>query len=173
MSTIAEQIEQLKNHIDANEIEQADQLAEELESRRLKADQKELLASLLDLLATFHVEQDEDEEEEETGTMASQLRKYRERYQSCIAASGSKSLNNGDLLAQFLEYKDHDAVMALADEHTPIEGQTHAQRYAKLNNGQKRMNAGNKLRAAIKKGDLEVRVDDEGKPIGLEAAASH
>ena len=48
-------------------------------------------------------------------------------------------------------------VCELADRFTPIkDGQSHWERYQRLNEGQRRMNSGNKLRAAIKRGELIV-----------------
>lgn len=133
----------------ANErFDELSQLIEQLLERRLNAQQEQRVAELVDLLA----------EASSVYRMADQLNKYRSRYQLSIAASGAKSLNNGDDVAQALEAKSAIEVMALADQllGAPKGFASHAARYEKLNEGQKRMNSGNKLRAAVKRGDLVV-----------------
>ena len=87
-------------------------------------------------------------------TQAQQLAKYREHYVPAVTAAGNMSAHNGDPVAMALVGKDADAVMLLADAVCPIKGgQTHEARYQGLNEGSKRMNAGNKLRAAYRRGD--------------------
>lgn len=103
------------------------------------------------------------EHEDSNGSMASTLAKYRKGYQISVAASGRKSLNNGDELAKILEYKDHNEVMAIAERVLEFRTGELAQRYDRLNNGQKRMNAGNRIRAALKRGDITI--DDIKKAI--------
>ena len=90
-------------------------------------------------------------------TQSQQLAAYRSRYHATVTASGNSSLNNGDPVALELAGKSAIEVMALADTHCPIKGgQTHAAKYERLNEGSKRMNAGNKLRAAFKRGDWAI-----------------
>jgi len=88
--------------------------------------------------------------------MAGTLSKYREQYVPTVAASGRKSLSNGDELAQTLEYKDHVVVMKIAETVLGLEAGFLATKYEKLNNGAKRMNSGNRIRAAIKRGDITI-----------------
>jgi hypothetical protein len=100
---------------------------------------------------------EEGEEGEEAYSMSNQLKKYRTRYHRSVAASGAKSLNNGDDLANYLQMKTGKDVCELADKFVPLKGgEKHFDRYARLNEGQKRMNAGNKLRAAVKNGQIVV-----------------
>jgi hypothetical protein len=136
------------------------------ETRAIKAELKRIAKEEAEAQAIAELElQDEDESGEEEGyRMSNQLRKYRARYQRSVAASGSKSLNNGDALAAYLEMKTGKEVCELADKFLPMDGQTHFERYARLNEGQKRMNAGNKLRAAVK--NNLITVTEKGiKPI--------
>lgn len=89
------------------------------------------------------------EEAEEAATrMAKQLEKYRANYVLGIAASGRKSLHNGDDVAQALESMDVDDLFALVNNLFDIDLRD---RYNGLNLGQKRMNLGNRIRAAFKK----------------------
>lgn len=135
--------------------EQAREALDALSQRRLNKAQANEHAMLVEAL----------QDEAPAYSMASHIAQYRARYTACHTASGNKSLNNGDALAAFLEGKEPMAVCALADQWTPIKGgQTHQERYERLNPGQQRMNAGNKLRAAAKNGMIIV-----GKN-GIEAA---
>lgn len=123
-----------------------------LSARRLNKAQKELIGAIKQGMAEWDAEEGHG-----PYNMGQHIAKYRDRYQLSIAASGAKSLNNGDELAKFLEMKTGKEVCELADQHTPIkDGQTHWERYERLNEGQKRMNSGNKLRAAAKKGLIVV-----------------
>jgi hypothetical protein len=123
---------------------------EALRSRRLNKEQR---ATLEQAVEAWNPEG----EDSKSRSLASQMAKYRSRYQRSVSASGDASLNNGDDMAVFLEGKNEIEVCELADKWTPIkDGQKHMLRYAKLNNGQKRMNAGNKLRAAAKKGAIAI-----------------
>lgn len=158
MTTIAQQLVDLESAVSNNDVQTAQELINTLTARRLKPEQKQALADLQDKLAANDGEEGEDEA---FYSMSAQLRKYRSRYKRSIAGSGAKSLNNGDLLAQYLEHRSEIEVMKLADEFAPIDGMTHAQKYAGLNRGQQRMNAGNKLRARIKKGEIEIEVQND------------
>lgn len=103
---------------------------------------------------------DEAEKAEAARRMASTLNKYKPRYAESIAASGAKSQNNGDDLAAFLSALTPEAVCQLAEKVLGLESGFLVQKYSGLNPGQQRMNSGNRIRAAIKRGDLtteEVR----------------
>lgn len=89
----------------------------------------------------------------ETKTMSSTLSKYRAKYEPSISANGRKSLNTGDLFARLVSGASAPEVCALADAIMATEKGHHAARYSKLNIGQQRMNSGNRVRAAIKRGD--------------------
>jgi hypothetical protein len=60
--------------------------------------------------------------------------------------------------------------MDLADEFCPLESGTHAAKYASLNLGSKRMNAGNKLRGALRRGEIVLKHTKDGKVAGFKAA---
>ncbi len=88
--------------------------------------------------------------------MSATLRRYRGNYQDCVSSTNRPSLHNGDEVAKFLEGRDPLVVMAAAERILGLADGFLTERYASLNPGQQRMNAGNRLRAAIKRGDLAV-----------------
>jgi hypothetical protein len=151
--TIAAQIQEARDLLQAEDYDNHNAALAWLQERKLNKVQK---AEVGQMIAEF----------EELGieatpyNMGNHIARYRERYSRSVAASGAKSLNNGDDLAGYLEMKTAKEVCSLADEFTPIKGgQTHYARYERLNEGQRRMNSGNKLRAAIKQGKIEVTED--------------
>jgi hypothetical protein len=90
--------------------------------------------------------------------MASTLRKHRVKYEPVKAYSGKPSLDNGDALAKALRGKTPEEVMALAERVLQgVEKGELAKKYGHLNPGQKRMNAGNLLRNAMKRGELKAK----------------
>ena len=97
--------------------------------------------------------------------MAQTLRKHRANYQPVKAYSGKPSLDNGGDLAVALRGLSPEAVIGLAERVLDgvDEGEL-AERYAARNPGQKRMNAGNLIRNAIKRNELTVK--DVIKAIG-------
>lgn len=98
----------------------------------------------------------EFEAAEDDGKMTKVLSRYKTRYELSISASGRKSLNNGDSVASILEAKTPEQVMRAAEIVLKLaDGELFA-KYGHLNNGQKRMNAGNRIRAAHKRGDLRL-----------------
>lgn len=97
-----------------------------------------------------------DDETEAGSKMSATLAKYRVTYVTSISASGRKSKACGDELSILCEGKDHIWVCALADLVFGEEPGTHRTKYAKLNPGQQRMNSGNRIRAAIKRGDTTI-----------------
>jgi hypothetical protein len=85
--------------------------------------------------------------------MAKVLAAYRAGYTPSVAASGKKSLHNGDPVAYALEYRElenlyHTAASLLGFTYEELKA-----RYAHLNPGQQRMNLGNRIRAAYRRGD--------------------
>lgn len=93
---------------------------------------------------------------EKARRMSATLNKYKPQYVQSVAASGAKSQNNGDDLAAFLSALTPEAVVALAEKVLGLEAGELVAKYDRLNPGQKRMNSGNRIRAAIKRGDLTV-----------------
>ena len=86
----------------------------------------------------------------EKRSMAETLRKHRGKYAHTDGYNGV-SINNGDDTAQMLRMCEPDRVVRVAEIVLDLEKGSLAERYAKLNNGQRRMNAGNRIRAALKK----------------------
>lgn len=93
----------------------------------------------------------DDGDDEPVSLMAGQLSKYRDKYEPSISSGGRKSLNNGDPLARFLSGMTAQQVMTLADKALGLGDGFCEAKYERLNEGAKRMNAGNRLRAAFKK----------------------
>lgn len=146
--TIAAQLDAARNAIEAREWRNASELLDAIAERKLSKQQ-----------AATHAELEQEFEANAPGSaanMSRQLQKYRGGYQECVTASGNKSLNNGDEVASWLEGKDWAEVCRLADEVLGEEPGFHATKYERLNPGQRRMNSGNRIRAAVKRGDFQV-----------------
>lgn len=103
---------------------------------------------------------DDDDDEGSQSKLARTIAKYRHKYVPTLAASGKKSLSNGDELAMLLAGLEATQVCDLADELLGFPLGYHFAKYCHLNKGSQRMNAGNKIRAALKRGDLAF--DDKG-----------
>ena len=82
------------------------------------------------------------------------LARYRDGYGKVTAYSGKPSLSNGDATAQFLQGKSPTEVMAKAEELLGLGKDFLAKLYQERNPGAKRMNSGNRIRAALVRGDL-------------------
>lgn len=101
-----------------------------------------------------------NEEKKAPRRMADVLRAARVGYEETKAYSGKASLNNGDELAKALAGQTPDQAMAAAEavhkvfdpDNVPDLGA----KYEKLNKGQQRMNSGNRIRAAVKRGDVTI-----------------
>ena len=92
----------------------------------------------------------------ETRSAAQTLKHFRDKgnYSYSDGYAGL-SLNNGDDTAMTLKMLDPARVVAVAELVLPgINAGELAKRYAKLNPGMQRMNAGNRIRAAIKTGRI-------------------
>lgn len=88
--------------------------------------------------------------------MSRKLREARQRYVTTTSASGNASADNDDIVAQSLRAMEPRQVVAAAERILGLaEGELWA-KYEKLNPGQQRMNAGNRIRGAIKRGDVVV-----------------
>lgn len=88
--------------------------------------------------------------------MSATLLKYRQRYTPTTAYSGRASLNNGDPIADHFAGMSPLEVMQEAERLLGLDNGELVARYENLNPGQQRMNAGNRVRAAIKRGDLDI-----------------
>ncbi len=93
-------------------------------------------------------------EKEARSTKSNTLKRYRPTYGKVVAYSGKASLSNGDAVAKFLEGADPAWVMAKTEELLGLGEGFLVTLYAERNPGAKRMNSGNRLRAALKRGDL-------------------
>ena len=82
------------------------------------------------------------------------LKRYRTNYVHTDGYNGL-SINNGDDVAAALRMFEPDRVVAIAEAVLPNvkKGDLQA-RYAKLNPGMRRMNSGNRIRAALKRGAI-------------------
>ncbi len=97
----------------------------------------------------------EDEDKDEK-TLSETMSKYRKGYTKAKAYNGMATVNNGDDLASLLLPLDPQETVALAERVLDLADDELWDRYAHLNNGQKRMNAGNKLRFALKKETISL-----------------
>lgn len=88
--------------------------------------------------------------------MAKVLATYRLAYVPTVAASGKKSLHAGDAVARALEYTELDYVYGVAAQLLQVAESELRAKYAHLNVGSQRMNLGNRIRAAYKRGEEEV-----------------
>lgn len=86
--------------------------------------------------------------------MSATLLKYRASYVDTVSSSNRPSLHNGDVVAKFLAGQDPLIVMAAAERILGLDTGFLTAKYASLNPGQQRMNAGNRIRAALKRGDI-------------------
>jgi hypothetical protein len=86
------------------------------------------------------------------------IRVDKEKYQAARTSRGTKSLNNGDIVATTLEGLNLGEVQDLADAF--IGDNDYRTRYTALNPGMQRMNIGNRMRGAISKATV---TDDNGK----------
>ena len=90
----------------------------------------------------------------EKRSAAATLRKYRSKYVHTDGYAGL-SINNGDDVADTLKMCEPDRVVRIAEKVLPnVKSGDLAKRYAKLNPGMRRMNCGNRIRAALKKGAI-------------------
>jgi hypothetical protein len=87
---------------------------------------------------------------------AETLARYRANYVASVSATGAKSLSCGDDVASFLSGLAVLDVVALAERVCELPAGTLLTKYDRLNTGSKRMNAGNRIRAAVKAGDTTL-----------------
>jgi len=88
--------------------------------------------------------------------MAKILAHYRKHYTDSVTPSGRKSKRCGDKLSELLIGMDGTAVIALAEMLLALdEGFLYA-KYENLNEGQRRMNASNRLRGGLKREDITI-----------------
>jgi len=101
-------------------------------------------------------EEETDEEETPKLTMAQQLRKHKAKYEATVSYTNRPSLHNGDAVATVLAGLSPDQTCHLAETLKEMASGELVARYSHLNPGQRRMNAGNLIRGAIKRGDNTI-----------------
>lgn len=88
--------------------------------------------------------------------MAEALNSARKGYVKTLSYAGNISADNADPVAEAIRGLNPEQVCSVADQVKGVEAGTYATRYASLNVGQRRMNAGNVIRAAYKNGDVDA-----------------
>jgi hypothetical protein len=88
--------------------------------------------------------------------MAEKLARARVRYEPTVAYSGAKSLSNGDDVAHHLSGMTPEETILAAEILLGLDEGFLMAKYAHLNPGQMRMNASNRIRGAINRGDNTV-----------------
>jgi hypothetical protein len=101
-------------------------------------------------------EEDDGEEEEEEGKMSETLRKYRQTYAKTTSYNGNHSLDNGDPVAEAMRGMSPSEACALADKVFGEPEFHHWEKWQHLNPGSRRMNAGNRIRAAYRREDFTL-----------------
>lgn len=80
---------------------------------------------------------------------------YRRTLQTVLTATGNKSLDNGDTIAQMLRGADLDTVYRVGAKELGTSVEALKLKYGHLNPGQQRMNVGNRIRGAIRKREAQ------------------
>lgn len=118
---------------------------------------KQKKAELETILLNLQEPETDDEELTVAQKMSKKLREARERYDATIAYSGNKSADNGDEVAQALRSLEPKQVVEAAERILGLSPGELWTKYEGLNPGQQRMNAGNRIRGAIRRGDVEPK----------------
>lgn len=100
-------------------------------------------------------EEQANEESTPKLSQSEQLRKYKGGYETYATATGL-SMDNGDPIALALRGSSPETVMRAAEKLQGLEPSALATKYANLNPGAKRMNAGNQIRGFERRGDKTV-----------------
>lgn len=87
-------------------------------------------------------------------SLEGQMKKYRHTYEPAISSGGHTTKTCGDEIAHLFEGATPEEVITAAERVAKLEVGELAAKYAKLNQGQARMCAGNRIRAALKRGDI-------------------
>jgi hypothetical protein len=105
-------------------------------------------------------EEEPDDDEGGQSNLARTMKRYRAGYQDAVKVhtngTTTKTKIKGDELSRLLLDREPREVVFLAERALKLIPGTLVDKYAGLNPGQKRMNSGNRLRAAIKRGDLTL-----------------
>lgn len=92
----------------------------------------------------------------EKPSQADTMKKYRDKYVPTKTAEGNHSKHCGDPVAEKLAALTLPETLTLAEKVCGFKKGELATKYERLNPGSQRMNAGNRIRAAIKRGDVEI-----------------
>jgi len=91
---------------------------------------------------------------EGSSTMAKTLSEHAKAYEDSVSYSGGKSKICGDAISKDLQGLNPDQVIEVAEKILDLKHGELAVKYDHLNPGQKRMNSGNRIRGAVKKGTV-------------------
>lgn len=107
-------------------------------------------------LEVIELEDDELEDDENLGKMSKILAKARSRYVATKTPKGRTSATCGDSVSKLMQGMDLDQALNFAEECLGLgQGALH-EKYDGLNPGHARMNAGNRVRGAINRGDITI-----------------
>jgi hypothetical protein len=106
--------------------------------------------------ALLEIVEEESDDEANSTRMSKTLDRYKPQYKETVAYSGAKSQNNGDGIAEILAGLTPEAVCHTAERLLGLENGELVAKYQHLNPGQQRMNSGNRIRAALKRGDATI-----------------
>ena len=117
----------------------------------------EIEAALTEVEARLEAEA--EKREEIAKAMTSTLNRYKPKYTKVTKPGRKrKTQNNGDAIAMAMLPMEHEEVAIFATEvlglEEPLWAGDGSGKYDHLNNGQVRMNSGNRIRQAIKRGDI-------------------
>ena len=102
------------------------------------------------------ITEDEGEEGQSGRNMAKTLQKYRAGYLTSVTSDGRKSKRSDNPISAWMEGWTPEMACMAADKLLNQPAGFHAAKYEGLNNGQRRMNAGNRIRAFAKSHELDV-----------------
>lgn len=85
------------------------------------------------------------------------LNEYRKGYEDSKTPNGRASKRCGDELSIILTGLDGDEAIRLAEQLLALEEGELMAKYESLNEGQRRMNAGNRIRGGLKREDITIK----------------
>jgi hypothetical protein len=85
------------------------------------------------------------------------LNEYRKGYEDSKTPNGRASKRCGDELSVLLTGMDGDEAIKLAEKLLALEEGLLMEKYESLNEGQRRMNAGNRIRGSLKREDITIK----------------
>ncbi|MDH3375380.1 MAG: hypothetical protein OEQ39_00215 [Gammaproteobacteria bacterium] len=94
--------------------------------------------------------------EEGKPSMGEILSKYRPGYAISVTPNGRKSRYNADDVAETLVGYEPSQIIGAGEKLLGFKKGELFEKYEGMNQGQQRMNIGNRLRAAVKRGDITV-----------------